>query len=1016
MKNNFSHSAAGMEVKMLKRYHDKYVDYVIYGGGLAGCKAAVAAARRGYRVALVERRNYLGGDHLENADRPGEMKKELLRELTENGVEVLFGLDACALLMNEEESRTAGLLLCGKWGYFVLEAGCVIDAEVTAPLIRMITGQAWTHGSRATISMRCAMNCSEELLLNKSYIGLDELVRQINMRGQYLTAEETEGADTIAVCIQEQGQEKLLRFTYHVAPEADMGDMTLCGQWAAAQGIRILKKFDKALSLTPQMLGYEAIVSDVNQPDGTDVENLYFLGNASWEECMEEILSAQAAELEEQEEGVQEPSHIKNREIHISYRDCVFFEDTDYDYPKEVRPLPLRKIVFHKSISLPVLQECDVTIAGGGTAGAAAAIAAARSGASTVLVEHHFGLGGTQTYGHICKYYYCYTDGFATQLMSHMTNRGLDNSSIGRMLGYATTAMEEGVTILNGACVCDVESTGRQIEGIVLCRDGQWGRIRSKVVIDATGDGDLLAFSGASHTLGAEADGNMQDSGMIHTGGRGYDLDVIYQAKYQEVLRAVCMAHEFGGGSDFSPLFTPREGRTFVGEYVLDMPDVLLNRHFEDTIAMAYTDNDPHGAMSSLYSRMGIMPYHAQGYMVEVPYRSCIPKGLSGLLIAGKSISATQDAAAFTRMAADVQNRGYALGAAAAMAALDGCDVRDISVKKLQELLKHMQILPAQTVKCIAQGRCEEENRRIYDQIPELLKLASQNDRVSMEKLLSLSGPEAIVQIKKVVSVFTDNETGAEGISQEEESLQLTAALVLAWFGEKSGMKRIKQTLHQMVLRENIDDYDDRHLPAPGNNMGGALESFTDYWKINQLLVVCALNGEAVCEDVETLLNRFTAGGKPIRKDTRYTSERWDLHRIPHHDRMLTLLFYMSKLPDERLAEILAHVYESENLGGYLGKNVSTYVDSDLDLSSIDAALPGSIPGMTLREQLSRAKEPTTGRNYQSAYLELKIGECLAICGNSKGTRILKQGLGDTHYVLRRHAYEQLQNAAKKLV
>ena len=48
---------------------------------------------------------------------------------------------------------------------------------------------------------------------------------------------------------------------------------------------------------------------------------------------------------------------------------------------------------------LPVADEVDVLVAGGGPAGVGAAIAAARNGAKTMLIEHFNCLGGIATSG-----------------------------------------------------------------------------------------------------------------------------------------------------------------------------------------------------------------------------------------------------------------------------------------------------------------------------------------------------------------------------------------------------------------------------------------------------------------------------------------------------------------------------------------------------------------------------------------------------------------------------------------
>ena len=46
-----------------------------------------------------------------------------------------------------------------------------------------------------------------------------------------------------------------------------------------------------------------------------------------------------------------------------------------------------------KARRIPVAAECDVLVAGGGSAGIAAAVAASRAGAETILVERYGSLG-----------------------------------------------------------------------------------------------------------------------------------------------------------------------------------------------------------------------------------------------------------------------------------------------------------------------------------------------------------------------------------------------------------------------------------------------------------------------------------------------------------------------------------------------------------------------------------------------------------------------------------------------
>jgi flavin-dependent dehydrogenase len=58
-----------------------------------------------------------------------------------------------------------------------------------------------------------------------------------------------------------------------------------------------------------------------------------------------------------------------------------------------------RRTVVEPERTIPVLDEVDVVVAGGGTAGVAAAVSAARAGAKTLLVERQGFLGGVASAG-----------------------------------------------------------------------------------------------------------------------------------------------------------------------------------------------------------------------------------------------------------------------------------------------------------------------------------------------------------------------------------------------------------------------------------------------------------------------------------------------------------------------------------------------------------------------------------------------------------------------------------------
>ncbi|HID24350.1 MAG TPA: FAD-dependent oxidoreductase, partial [Planctomycetaceae bacterium] len=143
---------------------------------------------------------------------------------------------------------------------------------------------------------------------------------------------------------------------------------------------------------------------------------------------------------------------------------------------------------------------------------------------------------------------------------------------------------------------------------------------------------------------------------------------------------------------DQGKLIDTRERRRILGEFVMTLVDQINGRTYPDTVVVAYSNFDTHGYTVDPYLELE----HPEkvGVRVNVPYRCMLPKGLDGILVGGLGMSAHRDALPLTRMQADLQNQGYALGVAAAMAVRDGVNPRDINVRDLQKHLVEIGNLP----------------------------------------------------------------------------------------------------------------------------------------------------------------------------------------------------------------------------------------------------------------------------------------------------------------------------------
>jgi hypothetical protein len=131
------------------------------------------------------------------------------------------------------------------------------------------------------------------------------------------------------------------------------------------------------------------------------------------------------------------------------------------------------------------------------------------------------------------------------------------------------------------------------------------------------------------------------------------------------------------------PAVSVRASRRIIGEYQLTRSDVEDGERFPDAIArgsypMSVTVKP--GVRQHLFVR--------DGGDYDIPYRCLVPKETDGLLVAGRCLSATREAAGSARMGAQCMAYGQAAGVAAALAARDGVAARTVDVSRLRQALR----------------------------------------------------------------------------------------------------------------------------------------------------------------------------------------------------------------------------------------------------------------------------------------------------------------------------------------
>lgn len=179
-----------------------------------------------------------------------------------------------------------------------------------------------------------------------------------------------------------------------------------------------------------------------------------------------------------------------------------------------------------KARTLPLNQDYDVIVAGGGPAGCTAAAAAAREGAKTLLIEATGALGGMGTSGLVPAW--CpFSDkekniyrGLAETVfnaakagMPHVGKGDLDWVPIDPELlkrVYDELVTGAGAELLFNTHVCAVETgKGGAVDAVVTSNKAGLAAFRAKVYVDCTGDADVAAWAGAEFQKGDSA-GDLQ--------------------------------------------------------------------------------------------------------------------------------------------------------------------------------------------------------------------------------------------------------------------------------------------------------------------------------------------------------------------------------------------------------------------------------------------------------------------------------------------------------------------------
>ena len=414
----------------------------------------------------------------------------------------------------------------------------------------------------------------------------------------------------------------------------------------------------------------------------------------------------------------------------------------------------------------------DVLVVGGGAAGLAAALAAAREGASTLLVERYGFLGGTLsavTLGTLCGAFLVAGDdhalivgGVYADLVARLTARGaalaprrwLKNVST----PYDPTALRfeadrmalgAGVEVLLHTLVVDAQTAGGRVTAVLIENKGGRAAIVPRLVIDASGDGDVAARAGARFTVG-DAGETQFASTMLRFGGVDVPrfLELPRAARLERLERAAADGYALPRTSAGLQVH-PNEGVVHAnltrvkkpdgGSYDLLDPWALTAAEIEgrrqawlyEEVLQRYMPGFERAKIVDMGAHLGVretrlvegdhclteadvrggakpadtiaccawpMETHGadrgtvwdwlpEGSWYGIPYRCLTVKGFDNLLVAGRNLSASHAAQSSARVAATCMAMGEAAGTAAGLALKAGDDLRCVDAGQLRERL-----------------------------------------------------------------------------------------------------------------------------------------------------------------------------------------------------------------------------------------------------------------------------------------------------------------------------------------
>ncbi len=383
---------------------------------------------------------------------------------------------------------------------------------------------------------------------------------------------------------------------------------------------------------------------------------------------------------------------------------------------------------------LTVKARYDVIVCGGGLAGCAAAISAAENGNSVLLLEKSNILGGLATLG-LINLFVPMCNGRGKQIIFGLAEKWLRKSA---EYGYDTIPGEwkdgepkeptttryvqryspyifalqlteevkkHGVDLLYDCIACDPIIEEGICRGVITESKEETALYACKMLIDTTGDGDVLRRGGVPHIKGQN---------YFSYFAKKISLESCAIAAEKKNI-AIAFTGISGGGINLFGENQPKDVPLWSGLTAEEVTDYLVRNQlllleklkaedrnsrelamlplmpqFRTTCCIAgehtFTVNDAYRHFED--SVCAINDFEHRDHIFEVPLRTLGRRDFRNILTAGRSASAKGYGWDILRVIPPAILTGQAAGETASQALREGCDVLDVDIKTLQNTLE----------------------------------------------------------------------------------------------------------------------------------------------------------------------------------------------------------------------------------------------------------------------------------------------------------------------------------------